>query len=320
MFMINEDGQDIRFKIPYAWYITLGIISFLPEIIIGVLPNPSSPTRGEIRLPDLSWDVHVLSLGLSLIWPGILLHFLWNYFFRTVSIDDKGLALKFFGKTIESLSWSTVSSIRVRYFLRPTPILEISSSNGSRIRVPHYPEVIDRIRPKLPGNLDRMIEISKYSYVARKAIHAVAFLSVTTIVAVTILAPFRDIFMLVGALNGSAATINFARLLGADVNSLIKRSENSEIGITPLSTAVLAGRREIAKYLIDLGAQVDRRDTVRGRTPLFYAVKNKDTEMVELLLSKGADVRIRDRSGQAPEELALEVGCEECLNLLKRAR
>lgn len=74
---------------------------------------------------------------------------------------------------------------------------------------------------------------------------------------------------------------------------------------TPLHLAVNHNRVEIARLLVESGADVDGRDA-NGNTPLTLAasIDFGETEMIELLLGKGARRNITDRSGHTALDLA----------------
>ncbi|XVU29099.1 ankyrin repeat domain-containing protein [Actinoplanes sp. CA-054009] len=80
-------------------------------------------------------------------------------------------------------------------------------------------------------------------------------------------------------------------------------SARDHFGRTPLHDAG-AGK---ARALLDAGAQVDARDRF-GETPLHRAVRDGDTELVELLLAEGADPAVRDEHGRSPIHLARQRG------------
>lgn len=48
-----------------------------------------------------------------------------------------------------------------------------------------------------------------------------------------------------------------------------------------------------------------------GKTPLFYAVTNRRTEMVDFLLSRGADVHAADNTGLTPLHIAAWWDCRD---------
>jgi len=54
-----------------------------------------------------------------------------------------------------------------------------------------------------------------------------------------------------------------------------------------------SGNVEAAKLLLKAGAKVDVVEQFGGQTPLMWAAARRHPQMVELLLSKGADVNAR---------------------------
>jgi len=84
---------------------------------------------------------------------------------------------------------------------------------------------------------------------------------------------------------------------GADLNE--RRREG---GSTPLSTAALHGRLEIARYLIEQGASVNatNRD---GNTPLHTAAFLCREDIVKLLLEEGASLAELNNRGESPVDV-----------------
>ena len=107
---------------------------------------------------------------------------------------------------------------------------------------------------------------------------------------------------------------------GAEINVL------SKVGTTPLHIAVVAGQIEIAKLLLDSGADIDyalcldeKSGTEIGH-PLHYAVENNDNEMSKFLIDYGADLNIRcpynEESLPPLIHFAIELGNEEIVKHL----
>ena len=71
-----------------------------------------------------------------------------------------------------------------------------------------------------------------------------------------------------------------------------------EDGNTPLIRATLKGNVELVRLLLDKEVMVDMQDDYTGATALIWAVKKDFQEIVELLLSHGASVEVRDRGGR----------------------
>ena len=78
---------------------------------------------------------------------------------------------------------------------------------------------------------------------------------------------------------------------GANVN------EKNVHGITPLH---FAGNSKIAKYLISKGADVNVREDDKGCTPLHIATRRGDVDFVKCLVSAGANVDAKTKSGRTP--------------------
>lgn len=76
-----------------------------------------------------------------------------------------------------------------------------------------------------------------------------------------------------------------------------------EDATTSLHQAALNGHQNVARALLEAGANVDEEDNT-GATPLHFAARK---EMVEILISAGADLDHEDHAGRTPGHRAL--GC-----------
>lgn len=92
---------------------------------------------------------------------------------------------------------------------------------------------------------------------------------------------------------------------GADPNAI------DQDGTTPLIRAVILGiqdarpmqdKLKIINHLIDSGATIDAQ-TTNGKTALMYATGNSRIEIVELLISSGASITIKDNQGNQAAEI-----------------
>ena len=75
----------------------------------------------------------------------------------------------------------------------------------------------------------------------------------------------------------------------------------------PLHTAAIAGNLEIARLLLDAGAEIDGGDADES-TALHVAALQRRLDLVAFLLSRGADVNRRDRNGAYALSFALAGG------------
>jgi ankyrin repeat protein len=106
-------------------------------------------------------------------------------------------------------------------------------------------------------------------------------------------------------------------------------------GETALHMVARSGNVEAARLLIKAGAKVDAIERFGGQTPLMWAAARRHPQMMELLISKGADINARgairdyqrvataesraatrDRGGLTPLMYAARGNCRECVGLL----
>src|SRR6185503_14044294 len=77
---------------------------------------------------------------------------------------------------------------------------------------------------------------------------------------------------------------------GSKADTLIEYGEHK---ITPLMKSCWDGEMDIAKYLIDQGANVNAADD-QGATPISNAVTRDRAEFIQMLIDHGAKVNIKD--------------------------
>lgn len=110
-------------------------------------------------------------------------------------------------------------------------------------------------------------------------------------------APETDIHTAVVA--GDLATVKQHIAAGTNLNE-----KDPYGGSSPLISACVFGKPEIAKALIDVGADVNFQNN-EGSTPLITAAFFCRPEIVTMLLEKGADKTIRNRYGATAYESVL---------------
>lgn len=116
------------------------------------------------------------------------------------------------------------------------------------------------------------------------------------------------------AARGTAEDVARRVAAGDDVNA------RNRVGYTPLGIAASRGDLEVARALLDAGAEVDPVDNTGG-TPLAAAVLNARgrSDMIELLLARGADAHRPNQRGQSPLDLAQRTGSADVVLLFERA-
>ncbi len=107
------------------------------------------------------------------------------------------------------------------------------------------------------------------------------------------------------AIHDAALTAKAARTLveaGANIEAKVSKTdpEAGQVkGETPLLSAVKAGKSDVAKVLIEAGANVNTRDQDRV-TPLHAAASAKDGRTANLLIQAGADINARTADKENP--------------------
>ena len=91
-------------------------------------------------------------------------------------------------------------------------------------------------------------------------------------------------------------------------------------GLSALSAAAAEGHSDTVRLLIRSGkADVNIAD-LSGRTPIFYAVEQGQTDTLRNLLSLGADVNAKDNNGVTALMRASSKKQQECLNVLLKQK
>ena len=80
------------------------------------------------------------------------------------------------------------------------------------------------------------------------------------------------------------------------------------IGQTPLMIAINNNKDkdiDVIKYLIDNGADLNAKYIKTEDTPLHMAIKNENIQIIQLLISKGANINIRNKMKESPLDNAI---------------
>jgi len=103
---------------------------------------------------------------------------------------------------------------------------------------------------------------------------------------------------------GSFRGVSEALKEGANVN----HRDPDNYDATVLIIAAHRGLAEVVELLISKGADVNATDKTYGITALSLAVKNQDLQVVRLLTAKGANVNQGNKEGVTPLYLATKTG------------
>lgn len=86
--------------------------------------------------------------------------------------------------------------------------------------------------------------------------------------------------------------------------------------VYPIHSALSNGYNEIAKMLLEAGAEVNVLQA-QGNAPIHIAAQQGNIDILILLLEKGADVSAKNEFGETASELAYEKGFKEIAEILK---
>ncbi len=107
------------------------------------------------------------------------------------------------------------------------------------------------------------------------------------------------------AAKGRADEVRRYLAAGGDVEATFVLPGIPGSGGTPLHLAVAGGHEEVAKLLLENGANVNSIAEDRNRgTPLHWAVRAQRLESVKILVEAGADIHSENGNGHTPHDLA----------------
>ena len=112
------------------------------------------------------------------------------------------------------------------------------------------------------------------------------------------------------AMRGEVQTVRALLKQGADVN------QAQGDGMTALHWAAMSNNTELAQLLLYAGANVRATTRINGYTPLFLASQHGHPELVETLLKGGADAKAVAVTGSTPLMLAAAAGSVRAVELL----
>jgi ankyrin repeat protein len=98
---------------------------------------------------------------------------------------------------------------------------------------------------------------------------------------------------------------------GADVNAAARNA----VRVAPVHAAAAVRDSATMRLLLDRGADVNARQQ-SGYTPLHTAAQLGDADLLELLLGRGADPRAKSDDGKTPADLAASQGHSEIVKRL----
>ncbi|XP_015805814.3 B-cell lymphoma 3 protein homolog [Nothobranchius furzeri] len=90
-------------------------------------------------------------------------------------------------------------------------------------------------------------------------------------------------------------------------------------GLSPLHLAVLHGHQDLAKMLLDAGADINAMDVKSGQSPLMHAVESNNADLVHFLIENRCDVNSQSYSGNTALHIACGRGQVDTARLLLKS-
>ena len=97
---------------------------------------------------------------------------------------------------------------------------------------------------------------------------------------------------------------------GANVNAVDLKGE------TPMFYAVRAKNEQLIKNLIAKGADINARNN-KGESVLFIAAENDDKKMAKFLLDNGASARLQNRQKLDASTVAVQMGFMDTYDIIE---
>jgi pectate lyase len=113
---------------------------------------------------------------------------------------------------------------------------------------------------------------------------------------------------------GRTEVVNLLLKHGAYINA------RDTSGCTPLHYAFKNKHYELAEFLIEHDVDVNLSVNERGDTALHSAVRSSNLRIIELIMTKGADVAVRNDDGQTALDIAMDRGRTKIVKLLANNR
>lgn len=88
----------------------------------------------------------------------------------------------------------------------------------------------------------------------------------------------------------------------------------SKVEVSPFCMAIVKGDIETVKKLIQLGADVNAKSN--GMTPAMYAAKYNKTDILEVLVNQGADLKKKSEKGWTAKQYAKQSKAVDALAYL----
>ena len=98
--------------------------------------------------------------------------------------------------------------------------------------------------------------------------------------------------------------INSANANNNPSDKAVRSIKATTTNVSPLSLAVVNNDYETVKKFLELGSDIEAKEKTMGMTAVMYAARYNNAELVELLVSKGADLSKKSKIGMTALDYA----------------
>lgn len=310
-------------KISTGWYLMGIFLFFVPSIML-VFVNFLFGS-GSSKVDEVNGWSYFIGWGLIMVWPIIVVHFLWSRYFQQFALDNQGIYKKVVGRSEVSISWEKLTQIKISIW--PNQRVSFITS-GKSISIPlplnNLEECSDYIFKYCPPGILNNYKNVYNTYRKSRGINTVVKLALVLLLSLTpaylFFYAYRSTFVLVGCLTDRVELIKVGQLFNADLNEDIESIRKKGRAVNALVVAVASKSYNAVEYLLASGADLNLPDKVHNRTPAYYAVQNSDVHLLKKLLERGARVETEDTYGLTLEEYAKKSGCEQCIEIISSGR
>ncbi len=114
----------------------------------------------------------------------------------------------------------------------------------------------------------------------------------------------------------SGATLLASPSVHAQIKNIYNSSEEDVAGITSLMSAVISGDVSGVKFFVKSGADIVNQKNIGGATPLLLACREGNLEIAKILIDNGANINATDNEGWTPLMRAALAGKKDVVALL----
>lgn len=114
------------------------------------------------------------------------------------------------------------------------------------------------------------------------------------------------------------ALLSFTAVEANTINFSTSASVENKYGHTPLCAAISKGDTETVRKFVEYGADVN--EFSNEYSPLMIAARYNRTDIITLLLEKGANPKLRNERGQTALKIAEQFNATEAAELLRNLR